>query len=68
METIIKPEVSFYKEPANVFHLLGICVNALKAAGKKHEVKTLIFRVWNEDSYSASILIMKEYCDINWTQ
>ena len=61
LEESLRPEAKMIGEDGNVFHLMGICSNALKKAGYPEKSKEMFDRVTSCRSYDEALAIMNEY-------
>ena len=59
-----KPRVKLVGQDGNVFNLMGICSRELKKVGQVEQSKEMLSRIMNCGSYTESLSIMMEYCDI----
>jgi len=60
-----KPKVKLVGQDGNVFNLMGICSRELKKVGQVEQSKEMCSRIMSCGSYSKSLSIMMEYCDVN---
>ena len=61
LEESLRSEAKMIGEDGNVFHLMGICSNALKKAGYPEKSKEMFDRVTSCGSYGEALAIMNEY-------
>lgn len=55
-----KPKVKLIGEDGNVFHLMGICCQALRRAGQPEKAKELSEKIMAAGSYDEALQLMME--------
>jgi hypothetical protein len=60
-----KPKVKLTGQDGNPFHLMGLCVRALRQAGQAQRANEMTHRIMTEArSYEEALVMMQEYCDV----
>lgn len=60
-----KPTAKVIGKDGNVFNIMGICINALKQAGKEAKSREMTNRIQLEArDYAEALCIMAEYVDM----
>jgi len=60
----MKPTIKLSGQDGNIFNLLGLASNKLKAVGQHDQAKEMSDKVMKQKSYEEALGVIMEYCDV----